>query len=65
MVFLLERPSCLHSYLIESFDGHQACLLMRASDPGSEQEMGFSRNVTKVIEGRNKEVIPDTALKDL
>lgn len=65
MVFLLERPSCLHSYLIESFDGHQACLWMRPPDPGSEQEMGFSSNVTKVREGRNKEVIADTMLKDL
>ena len=63
MVFLLERPPCLRSYLIANVEGHQASLLTRASDPGSEQEMGFSRNVTKVIEGRSKEVI--TVLKNL
>lgn len=36
---LKQRPSWLCSYLMVNADGHQACLLLRASGPGSYQEM--------------------------
>lgn len=65
MVFLIERPSGLLSYLVVNVDGPQPGSLTRASDPGSEQEMRFSRNVTKVIEGKNKGVMAAARLQDL
>lgn len=46
---VLQRPSWVCSFLIVNVDGHEACLLLRVSGPGSDQEMEFMRNVTRVI----------------
>lgn len=50
LVLLLQRPSWFCSFLMLDVDGHQACLLLGASGPGSEQEKEFLSNVTRVIE---------------